>query len=245
MMQCEILEDRLPAGASEEVMDQFQPTVYLAEGDDAAADQITRQVESLSLRSERIESDLALTETPAFSRPGCFILDTREDDATVALEKLREIGHAIPVILTTSRNCSAEAIRFMEAGAFTVLQKPYSVDRLSEAIQAAIAWDDRWHNLQQRFKLLRGYERKLSPQERRVLVLVAKGVLNKVIARRLDLSVRMIETHRARLLKKFEASTAPELAAKYAELQTLSSVLTQIQRPVRQPTRTIESDNPQ
>jgi len=233
-MNCEVLEERSPSGTSEESMHQIQPTVYIADENSSTAERIAVHAEELGLRSDQVEIDLALPEIPAFSRPGCLILDIREDEQPAALDKLFEIGNAIPVILTTSRNCTAEAIRLMEDGAFTILQKPYSVERLAEAINAAVQWDNHWHKMHQRLKLLRGYERTLSPQERRVLTLVSKGVLNKVIARRLDLSVRMIETHRARLLKKFEAGTAPELAAKYSELQTLTSVLTRFQRPVWQ-----------
>jgi FixJ family two-component response regulator len=77
----------------------------------------------------------------------------------------------------------------------------------------------RWLALSQQLDSLRRCEEALSDRERRVLELLSKGALNKTIAVDLRLSVRMIETYRASLMKKFSAKTAPELAAKFARLQ--------------------------
>lgn len=51
----------------------------------------------------------------------------------------------------------------------------------------------------------------ITPREREVLVLVAKGKSNKEIADLLFVSPRTVETHRARLLKKLEARNTAEL----------------------------------
>ena len=54
----------------------------------------------------------------------------------------------------------------------------------------------------------------LSAREREVAILTARGLSAKEIGRQLDLSYRTVETHRARLLEKFEARKLPELVAK-------------------------------
>lgn len=51
----------------------------------------------------------------------------------------------------------------------------------------------------------------ITPREREVLALVAKGKSNKEIADLLFVSPRTVETHRARLLKKLEARNTAEL----------------------------------
>ncbi|NIZ14539.1 PAS and helix-turn-helix domain-containing protein [Phaeobacter sp. HF9A] len=54
----------------------------------------------------------------------------------------------------------------------------------------------------------------LSPREREVAILTCRGLSAKEIGLELDLSYRTVETHRARLLDKFQARKLPELVAK-------------------------------
>lgn len=54
----------------------------------------------------------------------------------------------------------------------------------------------------------------LTAREREVAILTCKGLSAKEIGRQLDLSYRTVETHRARLLEKFDARKLPELVAK-------------------------------
>ncbi len=51
----------------------------------------------------------------------------------------------------------------------------------------------------------------LSTREREVAALLAAGKTSKLIAKQLGLSPRTVEMHRARLMKKFAASTSSEL----------------------------------
>jgi len=52
----------------------------------------------------------------------------------------------------------------------------------------------------------------LTERERDVMRLVAKGLPNKLIADELDISVRTVEVHRARVFDKMEVKSAVELA---------------------------------
>lgn len=54
----------------------------------------------------------------------------------------------------------------------------------------------------------------LTPREREVAQQLAAGATSKQIARALAISPRTVEAHRARLMKKFDASTAAELVAR-------------------------------
>ena len=52
----------------------------------------------------------------------------------------------------------------------------------------------------------------LTPREREVIDYVASGKSNKVIAMELGLSMRTVETHRARIFRKMGVRNAVELA---------------------------------
>ncbi len=54
----------------------------------------------------------------------------------------------------------------------------------------------------------------LTPREREIAALLVEGKTSKVIARETDLSPRTVEMHRARLMRKFSASTSSELVHK-------------------------------
>jgi DNA-binding CsgD family transcriptional regulator len=54
----------------------------------------------------------------------------------------------------------------------------------------------------------------LTLREREVAQQLATGATSKQIARKLGISPRTVEAHRARLMKKFEATTNGELVAR-------------------------------
>jgi PAS domain S-box-containing protein len=54
----------------------------------------------------------------------------------------------------------------------------------------------------------------LTPREREIAALLVEGKTSKVIARVTDLSPRTVEMHRAKLMRKFAASTSSELVHK-------------------------------
>ena len=54
----------------------------------------------------------------------------------------------------------------------------------------------------------------LTPREREIAALLVDGKTSKLIARQIGLSPRTVEMHRAKLMKKFSASTSSELVHK-------------------------------
>ncbi|PZP36756.1 MAG: helix-turn-helix transcriptional regulator [Roseateles depolymerans] len=54
----------------------------------------------------------------------------------------------------------------------------------------------------------------LTPREREIAALLAEGQTSKAVGRRLGLSPRTVDVYRARLMKKYQASSTPELIHK-------------------------------
>ena len=69
----------------------------------------------------------------------------------------------------------------------------------------------------------------LSPRERQVLVLVADGITTKAIAFDLDLSVRTIEVHRERAIRRLGVRTMVE-AVRLLTLASPSAPLMDVRR---------------
>ena len=66
--------------------------------------------------------------------------------------------------------------------------------------------------IRQQQQLLQSRLAELTERERDVMRLVVEGLPNKLIADQLDISVRTVEVHRARVFEKMDVKSAVELA---------------------------------
>ena len=82
------------------------------------------------------------------------------------------------------------------------------MDRIEQALGvSARAFEARRSNSNLQVKLT-----DLTERERDVMRLVVEGLPNKLIADQLDISVRTVEVHRARVFDKMDVKSAVELA---------------------------------
>lgn len=99
----------------------------------------------------------------------------------------------------------------MKAGAMEFLEKPVDDGDLLDAIHRALKRDTL--DIAQRaadLELQRCTE-SLTPRERQVFAIVATGLLNKQIARRLGIAEKTVKVHRARVMQKMKARSFAEL----------------------------------
>lgn len=154
--------------------------------------------------------------TPWPRAPGCMLLDVRMPGTSglALFERLADAGLAplLPVIFLTGHGDVPTAVAAVKRGAFDFVEKPFSdnalVDRIEQALQRSEAAI--------RARLARESVRKrlaeLTEREREVMRLVVEGRPNKLIADELDISVRTVEVHRARVFEKMDVRSAVELA---------------------------------
>jgi two-component system response regulator FixJ len=103
------------------------------------------------------------------------------------------------------------AVEAMEKGAFSFLEKPFRVEELCDKIRQAVALARKnWQRHEQRQEALRRLA-VLTPAERRVLDFVVAGKANKATAKTLGISVRTVEVHRTRIMKKLKMKSRAEL----------------------------------
>ncbi len=123
----------------------------------------------------------------------------------------------LPIIVVTGSSEVEVAVSAMKQGATDYLVKPFEPEALMEKVRsAALIGRDRRrarclrHALRQRL-----YD--LTPREREVLERLIGGQSSKVIARALDMSPRTVDTHRTRILRKFEVETTLMLMNRFAD----------------------------
>jgi two-component system response regulator FixJ len=126
-------------------------------------------------------------------------------------EQLSKRNLPLPVIIVTGHADVPMAIRALKSGAFDFIEKPYNDQHLLDRVQEAISQSTQSLSVDAEKQEARRRIDSLTPREREVMALVTAGNANKQIAAELDLSIKTVETHRANLMSKMQASSLPAL----------------------------------
>ena len=196
-------------------------TVHVVDDEDVVRDALAWLLRSRRLLPEQHPSADAFWAALQSGRikldgPACLLLDMRRPgmNGMALFEHLLERQWVGPlqVIFLTGHADVATAVAAVKRGAFDFVEKPFSdnalVDRVIEALQRSAAVQD---VARQRTRLLALLD-ELTEREREVMRLVIAGRANKLIADELDISVRTVEVHRARVFDKMGVRSAVELA---------------------------------
>lgn len=202
------------------------PMVYLVDDEDVVRDAVAWLLRSRRLLSQGHASaeafEAALAAAPSAVRgewptsPSCLLLDLRMGGMSglALFERLAERGltDAMPVIFLTGHGDVPTAVAAVKRGAFDFVEKPFSNNGLVDRIEAALATSAAaLIARRERTRNMRGLN-ELSAREQEVMRLIAEGLPNKLIADALNLSVRTVEVHRARVFDKLNVGSAVELA---------------------------------
>ena len=188
-------------------------------------DASVREALAWLLRSRRLLSEV-FESAEAFQRklvggvltgqPSCLLLDVRMPGLSgLALFDWmveRNLQQAMPVLFLTGHADVPTAVDAVKRGAFDFCEKPFSDNALVDRVEQALAQSRAHLQAQQKQGLLRMRQAELTERERAVMRLVLEGLPNKLIADRLDISVRTVEVHRARVFDKMDVKSAVELA---------------------------------
>ncbi|WP_296444851.1 response regulator transcription factor [Rhodoferax sp. UBA5149] len=194
--------------------------VYVVDDDASVRDALAWLLRSRRLTSEVFDSAEAfqrhLERGAALDQPRCLLLDVRMPGLSgLALFDWlieRRLQLAMPVIFLTGHADVATAVDAVKRGAFDFCEKPCYDNALVDRVQQALAQSQAFLQTDRRKGLLRERQEELTERERDVMRLVVDGLPNKLIADRLDISVRTVEVHRARVFDKMDVKSAVELA---------------------------------
>jgi two-component system, LuxR family, response regulator DctR len=146
----------------------------------------------------------------------CILLDVRMPGMSglALFEQLlaKGIAQAWPVIFLTGHADVPTAVDSVKRGAFDFCEKPFSDNALVDRVEQALALSQERLLARQTQQRLQSRLLELTERERDVMRLVVEGLPNKLIADQLDISVRTVEVHRARVFDKMEVKSAVELA---------------------------------
>jgi FixJ family two-component response regulator len=191
-----------------------EATVFVVDDEPAIRDSLAMLLRSVGLPSRAFPSATAFLEGLEAGATGCVIADVRMPGMSglELQEALRARAARLPVIIITGHGDIAMAVRAMKAGAADFIEKPFNEQVLLDAVHRALAQGraDAAPAGTNRAEI-EARVAALTPREHEVLLLIAEGRPNKVVATRLGLSTRTVEVHRAKVMEKMGARSLAEL----------------------------------
>lgn len=191
----------------------MEPLVHIVDDDDAVRDSIRSLLDSIHVPSTDYATGRAFVEREREIRPGCVLLDLRIPDMS-GLEIQRNLTNEaphLPVIFMTGYADVEVSVSAMREGAADFLTKPVNAEMLLADVRNAIDRSREILSAQQHCESVCARLSLLTPREADVLEEVVAGWSNKHIARRLGISPKTVELHRANVMHKMRAGSLAEL----------------------------------
>lgn len=190
---------------------QANSLVRVVDDDVSVRRAVAFALKSAGYRVETYDSGVNFLLEDDAGEPGCIVLDYRMPgmDGIEVQRELRARGTDIPVVMITGHGDMRDAICAARAGAVGFIEKPFTNDDLLTTVAAALQLDAPAGNVKPADRAPE-HMSMLTAREREVLTSLADAVSNKVVARRLDISWRTVESHRANIFRKLGARDLAE-----------------------------------
>ncbi|MDD2924323.1 response regulator [Rhodoferax sp.] len=195
-------------------------TVFLIDDDDAVRDALGWLLRTRRLLSTPFDSaDRFWAQAQQWpdgpQDPCCAVLDLRMPGMSglALFEHLRTLHwfETMPIIFLSGHADLPTAVDAVLRGAFDFCEKPFSNNALVERVERALDKSARVLAERHRCQALRQRIADLTEREQAVMRLMMEGLPNKLIADQLQISIRTVEVHRARVLDKMNARTVVDL----------------------------------
>ncbi len=179
------------------------------------------------------------------SPPDCLVidLDSISNTADLQLQLTLMDGHSVVIAIASDIDVDM-ANHLMESGVLNLLKKPLEGSHLENCLREAVKLSEQKRELQAAYANFQMKQTALTARQRDILWSVLDGLPTKAIAAKLDVSNRLVELERARLLKIFESESTTELAFKVGELLMLERTLTHRHQPHLSRLRASAMSNP-
>jgi FixJ family two-component response regulator len=189
------------------------PTAYVVEDDESIRTLWRWLMESngIAVRTFTSADEFIAEFRPG--APGCLVLDLRLPGMSglELQEHLKRHRVEIPIVFVTAHGDVRTAVTAIQEGAVDFIEKPFSYRQAVSIVQKAFQRDAENRERSLRQAEVEGRLGTLTERERAVLRCVIAGKQNKVIADELEISVKTVESHRAKVMEKMGAASVAEL----------------------------------
>jgi FixJ family two-component response regulator len=201
--------------------------VFVVDDDQSVREALSSLIRSIGLDVETYASAHEYLRRRPPQSPACLVLDVRMPGLS-GLDLQRELAHQgreIPIIFVTAHGDIPMTVKAMKAGAAEFLSKPFRDQDLLDAIWQALARDRASMAARADLAEARWRYATLTQREKEVAILVVRGLPNKLVAAKLNLSEVTVKVHRRHIMLKMQVKSLPELVRITETLRLHSSPL--------------------
>ncbi|WP_431813975.1 response regulator transcription factor [Kocuria sp. cx-455] len=187
--------------------------VYVVDDDPGMCESVKWLLESIDIVPTLCLSADEFINQYNGDRPACIILDVRmpKMSGPKLQEHINKTAPYISIIFVSAHGDIRMSVAALQGGAQDFIEKPYEPQRLLEAVQTGVeSAGHRFAEHQQR-ELIATRLATLTPREREILTFVIEGYPSQNIARKLGMSVKTVDVHRARIKNKTESESISTL----------------------------------
>jgi two-component system response regulator FixJ len=187
-------------------------TVYVVDDDRAVRDALAQLLRGAGLKARTFSSPLDFLADYRPRGADCLVLEVRlpKMSGLELQERLIARGARIPVIFISGHGDIRTAVEAVRNGALDFLVKPFDEEALLQRVREAFGGVPGGARRTGRGARLRAMAT-LSAREREVLGGILEGKTNRAVAQHLAVTVKTIEYHRARIMRKLRVGSAAEL----------------------------------
>jgi len=188
-------------------------TVFVVDDDPSMRRALGRQLAGAGYTVEAFASAQDYLDRAPQAGAACIVSDVRMPGLS-GLDLQASLARAnrdLPMVFISGHGDVPTTALAMKAGAINFLAKPFTKDELLASVADALARSRELDAARKERAELQVRYRSLTPREREVFALVTAGLLNKVIADRLDAAETTIKIHRGRVMEKMRAASVADL----------------------------------
>ncbi len=196
-----------------EISPDQHPTAYVVDDDESIRTLWRWLMESNGIAVKTFATAAEFIESYRNGSAGCLVLDLRLPGMSglELQEYLNGRDIEIPIVFVTGHGDVPTAVSALKGGAVDFIQKPFSHREVVAIIANAFQRDAGLRDKRARRSRIAGLLATLTEREREVLQRIIEGKPNKIIASELDISVKTVEFHRAKVMEKTGVDSVAEL----------------------------------
>ena len=190
-----------------------EATVFVVDDDSSTRELLAWLMKRHGLRAQVFADARSFLKSYKPEMPGCLVVDLDMPGMSgLDLQQyLKEQGVLLPVLFLSGRADVPKAVKAVREGAIDFVEKPFDYRRVVGLVEDCLRRDAEARIEQERRSACCRRIAQLTQREREVLELVVAGRMNREIAESLDISIKTVEAHRAKIMEKLEVDSVAEL----------------------------------